>query len=126
LKENCEVGVVAAGVSSFWPVSVGLEKENGEGDGPEGADVFGADTANGLLAAGMAEVGELPAAVPLENIEEKGFGLMADGAGVGFTVTPLENMEEKGLGEGPDDAGVLLAAGAVGSTEAKGFAGVDV
>lgn len=100
-----------------------MEKENGEGDGSKGADVFCAGTENGLLAAGIAKAGGLLAAVVPENIEEKGFGVEADGAGVGLAVAPLENIEEKGFGEGADDAGGLFAAGAVENIEAKGFAG---
>jgi len=117
--------VGAAGVSSFWLVSGGLEKEKGEGDGSEGVDVFGAGMANGWLASGVVEAAGPLAAVPPENIEEKGLGLGlgADGAGVTFAVAPLEVNEEKGFWEGVGGAGVLFAAGAVENIEAKGFAG---
>lgn len=128
-KEKGDETVVVAGVSSFWLVSGGLEKEKGEGDGSEETSAWSAGAANALLAAGRE--GKLEA-VPPEKMEEKGFGLGADGAdgadgaGVGLTVSALENIEEKGLGMGEEEAGGLLAAGAAENIEAKGFAGEDV
>lgn len=125
-KENGEEAIVFAEISSFWLVSSGFEKENGEGEASDEAGALGAGAVNALVGAGITGTEELLAAVPPEKIEENVFGLRADGTGVGFTVVPVEKIEEKGLGEGVDETVGLLAAGAAENIEAKGFVGTDV